>query len=60
MLKVIKTGIITENGQEYEVKKYSNGTEVKSIVPNSTDPEPPLSPEEQQSAKLDYIMATLT
>lgn len=54
-MKVIEEKIIVENGQEYKVKTYSNGTVVKEIVCAPATPKDP-EPTEDEIYKAEVLL----
>ena len=58
MLVVINTEIIEENGQEYEVRTYSNGTVAKEIIMPEVEPSEPTEPEptEEEIAQAEMLL----
>lgn len=58
-MKVIEEKIIVEDGQEYKVKTYDNGTVVKEMVSVPVEPSiSELTQSDRIEAAVDYLMAT--
>lgn len=57
MLVVINTEIIEENGLEYEVRTYSNGTVVKEVIMPEVVPVEPIEPVPTQLDRIESMVA---